>query len=195
MTTEVSQNPSSTNDEKVPKIFSRKGRLGRLSFAAWYGLVGSIFALLIFPILFRCLFSYSFHNHHPHFPDNLIFPIIIFFIFGIILLYLYTVLSIKRVHDCNQSGWMVLLSFIPIVNILFSIYLYCAAGTSEANQYGNVRETKAWEKYLGWFYIVVLPLFSLLFTGVIFFLSDDQRYILLAHVITFYFHYLEVFYF
>ena len=45
--------------------------------------------------------------------------------------------GIKRLHDLNKTGWMILLLFIPIVNIVFGLYMLFADGTVGPNQYGD----------------------------------------------------------
>lgn len=45
-------------------------------------------------------------------------------------------MTIRRLHDLNHSGWMILLSAVPIINLGFIIYVFCAGGTASANKYG-----------------------------------------------------------
>lgn len=44
--------------------------------------------------------------------------------------------TIRRLHDLNKSGWWVLLFFIPYVDIVFSFYLLLMPGTNGINRYG-----------------------------------------------------------
>jgi len=44
--------------------------------------------------------------------------------------------TIKRAHDRNRSGWFILLSIIPFVNIWVTIELNFLKGTSGDNDYG-----------------------------------------------------------
>ena len=44
--------------------------------------------------------------------------------------------GVKRLHDLNKSGWLILLMFIPIVNAIFGLYMLFADGTVGPNQYG-----------------------------------------------------------
>ena len=37
--------------------------------------------------------------------------------------------GVKRLHDLNKSGWLILLMFIPIVNAIFGLYMLFADGT------------------------------------------------------------------
>lgn len=45
-------------------------------------------------------------------------------------------LTIRRLHDMNKSGWWFLLFFIPIVNVIFYLYVYLKKGTTGPNDYG-----------------------------------------------------------
>ena len=45
-------------------------------------------------------------------------------------------LTVRRCHDLNMSGGFVLLCLIPLVNLLFEIYLLLAKGTIGWNKYG-----------------------------------------------------------
>lgn len=46
-------------------------------------------------------------------------------------------LHIRRLHDIGKSGWMVLLTLIPIVNLILIAVLLFSKGKDETNQYGN----------------------------------------------------------
>lgn len=45
--------------------------------------------------------------------------------------------SVKRLHDLNKSGWLILLFLIPIVGAIFALYVLFADGTVGPNQYGD----------------------------------------------------------
>ena len=46
------------------------------------------------------------------------------------------ILNRRRLHDLDQSGWLTLLIFIPLVNLFFALYLLFAPGTKGENKYG-----------------------------------------------------------
>ena len=46
-------------------------------------------------------------------------------------------ISIRRLHDLNKSGWWVLLYFVPYVNLVFGLYLLFKSGTPGYNRYGE----------------------------------------------------------
>lgn len=65
-----------------------------------------------------------------------------FLIYGMIFLMLPMVIScymngIRRLHDMDKSGWLILVMFIPMINIIFNLYLILKRGTLGANRYGS----------------------------------------------------------
>lgn len=50
-------------------------------------------------------------------------------------------LSVRRLHDINKSGWLLLLAFIPLVGAIILIVWWAKEGDPEPNQYGPVPET------------------------------------------------------
>ena len=47
----------------------------------------------------------------------------------------------RRLHDTGKSGWLQLLSLIPVIGSLVVIYLMAQPGDPAANQYGNPPDT------------------------------------------------------
>lgn len=58
-------------------------------------------------------------------------------------------LSVLRTHDFNWSGWWVLLSFIPIVGVVFSLLLLFFPGSPDDNDFGEKPESASWGHALG----------------------------------------------
>lgn len=48
-----------------------------------------------------------------------------------------SLLHIRRLHDLDKSGWFILIMLVPIINLLFIVYLLVAKGTTEPNRFGN----------------------------------------------------------
>lgn len=44
--------------------------------------------------------------------------------------------GVKRLHDVDKSGWLILLGLIPLVNIVLGLYMLFADGTVGPNSYG-----------------------------------------------------------
>ena len=45
-------------------------------------------------------------------------------------------LMIRRLHDLDKNGYFALVAFVPVIGIIFSVYLFCAKGTDGWNKYG-----------------------------------------------------------
>jgi len=74
------------------------------------------------------------------------------------VLYFSFIFAIRRLHDRNHSGWLSLLTLIPLINLGLTLYLAFAKGDEHENQFGLPRSTKTWEKVLAWFYVLIFPL-------------------------------------
>ncbi len=46
-------------------------------------------------------------------------------------------IAVRRLHDIDKSGWMVLLGFIPVVGAVVLIVLFCLPGTPQKNRFGK----------------------------------------------------------
>ncbi len=44
--------------------------------------------------------------------------------------------AIRRLHDTDKSGWLMLLMFVPFFGWVALAYILCAASNPEGNQYG-----------------------------------------------------------
>jgi len=106
-------------------IFSSKGRIRRLSFAAWLGAIYVISGLLLGVILYL----------DKHFP-SIIFLLLsgLIFLLGIHLLHS---LINKRLQDTNFSGWWGILIIVPPINVFLLLFLFFMPGTKGANKYGD----------------------------------------------------------
>ena len=56
---------------------------------------------------------------------------------NIVFILLFYSLSIRRLHDLDKTGWWVLLSGIPMVNVGMFIWLLLAKGREKVNRYGK----------------------------------------------------------
>ena len=139
---------------------SIKGRFGRLSFIAWS-------AFLHFIFLFSSIalgLSIDIVNLAVHSMDsNWLLSIQGLAGIGVlimILVYAYfaLVVTVRRLHDMNRSGWWALLFLLPVVNIFVWLYIVFGSGDRGINDYGPARMTLLWEKMLAWLMIVLILL-------------------------------------
>lgn len=103
------------------------GRLGRRHFAfAWLAIVGIAIAIGILNAVLSSV------NGNLGFIMSLV---------GFVALIIVTIVSFgisaRRYHDFGWSGWYVLLSFIPFVNLVMLIVQLFRVGTPGTNMYGD----------------------------------------------------------
>ena len=58
-------------------------------------------------------------------------------IFSLVMLYPSIAVGVKRCHDRNRTGWFLLISLIPLVNLWVLVELWFLKGTTGANNYGE----------------------------------------------------------
>lgn len=120
---------SSADKEAVFKelFFTSKGRLNRKSYI--YRNFFLSFVLNIIRIILAVLAAYI--DALELLFTGLLYVLGIFgFVAGIMMLE-------RRLHDLDKSGWWMLLFCVPLVNILFYIYILFFKGTEGPNQYGE----------------------------------------------------------
>lgn len=112
----------------LEEIFTTQGRLNRLPYVK-YALGMLIISLLLNSIL-AFVFTVLTGNAEG----------ILFNILAVVVMLPFSVgqfmVAIRRLHDLNRSGWLVLLELIPFINVILEIYLVFFRGTRGQNQYG-----------------------------------------------------------
>ena len=139
---------SSNSHVVTPHVLSVHGRINRVSFIAWHSL----------NLIVQCVF-WLFSPWYADFnalTDSLDLIVIL------ATLYIFVLTNIRRLHDFNQSGWLALLSLIPIINIFFGLFLCCLRGDEHSNRYGPARSSQLWEKILS-LSVILMGISMLLF--------------------------------
>lgn len=121
-----------TEDTRPPeriRLFSLAGRLDRWRYIAY-----SLAALLGVMV---ALFVISFGLIHLGVLGRTLYIFTsVVLCYGFLPIF-FTILTIKRSHDFNTGGWLAILLFIPIVNLLF----WFIPGTHGDNRYGRALPT------------------------------------------------------
>lgn len=155
---------------------SIRGRFGRLSFIAWSAFLQFIFlcssialGLSIDIVNIASLSVNSNWQVSLHGLSSL-------FALAIMLVYLYfgIVITVRRLHDLDRSGWWMLLFFVPLINLFVWIYILLFPGTRGSNQYGPIRTSLVWEKIVAWL-VIIFTVLSLLATTALFsYMSEGE---------------------
>lgn len=103
-----------------------EGRASRSEY--WYFQLFSIIMMLIAGILAGVLGSLS---------ETLAFiPLVLIVIGALALMIPAIALTVRRLHDSDKSGWLILVGFIPAVGGIISLVFMCLESTPGDNQYG-----------------------------------------------------------
>lgn len=104
--------------------FAYGGRIGRMGFL-WAGLL-STFIVVVAGVGATLLV-----------PSNKVeLAFWISLPLALLAVYIGFVAGVKRCHDLGKSGWWYWLVCVPIVGLVFSLYLLFAKGTGQPNRYG-----------------------------------------------------------
>lgn len=69
-----------------------------------------------------------------------LFPTTIFVLLGLYYLAILIptlAVTVRRLHDINNSGWMYFVSWIPFIGGIWLLILLCKEGTEGVNDYGD----------------------------------------------------------
>lgn len=132
------------NELYSPSIFSFSGRIGRLRYLAYSA--GMMFALMLVMIPLVGVSAMTGGAESMSLVGMLAMAVI--YIGAIVLSVMF---AKRRLNDLNRSGWWFLLSFVPIVNLLFTIYVIFFPGNAGSNEWGPAPEANSLGvQILGW---------------------------------------------
>jgi len=109
-------------------VYTTEGRLGRLRYLAYsFG--------LSFLIQMIATITGAISVVLPQ-EIGAILAMIILIVAYIMLIVTSIFIMIKRLHDVNRSGWLLLLLLVPLINIILGLYMLFAPGTDGPNNFG-----------------------------------------------------------
>lgn len=109
-------------------LFSFEGRIGRLTL--WLTSIPLVTIELILDRMLRSALQSG--------GDALVPALIIYFLWLPLFVWISLATQVKRWHDRDRSGWMVLINFIPIAGAVFALVeLGCLRGTVGKNRFGD----------------------------------------------------------
>ncbi len=111
-----------------PQFLSVSGRIGRLRYLAY--VTGST---LLLNLLAMALLMAVPSTAGDGAGIAIIFTVILYYIAPAIPAFIY---AVRRLNDLDKTGWLSMLFFIPLINLLFGLYLVFAGGTKGSNSYG-----------------------------------------------------------
>ena len=102
------------------------GRARRAEFW-WFGLVnfGVVFGIFILGAVLGAM------------SDSLgVLAVVAYGLYALAVIIPGLAVAVRRLHDTNKSGWMLLLGLIPLIGPIVLLVFYLTDGDREANRYG-----------------------------------------------------------
>ncbi len=120
--------PKATVAESLPefaelKVIGIEGRIGRLRYLAW-----SLVLILACMPLFGIATGF--------FAASEILGGLLMAVVGIAAAVIGIMFGVKRLHDIGWSGWLLLITLVPVVGGVFSLLMFIIPGSTEANRFG-----------------------------------------------------------
>lgn len=113
------------------KPFSFKGRIGRLRYLAW------TMALTLVTLGIGSVFSsFGFSLLRSDATNGLIVAGLLAFVVVVVIAVLGILFTVQRLHDIGWSGWLWLLTLVPVVGSFFPFVIMAMPGNATANRYG-----------------------------------------------------------
>ena len=105
------------------KAFTTDGRIGRLRYLAW-SMVLMLACLPLFGIA------------GGFFVASEILGGLLMVVVGIAVAVVGIMIGVQRLHDIGWSGWLLLVTLVPIVGGVFSLLMFIIPGSTAANRFG-----------------------------------------------------------
>ena len=118
------------------KFFRRSGRLNRLKhLILQLALIGADMAFFVLLFILAVILSLLLPDYiYKEYIVNIL--VALYLIEALLIGISRFLLMIRRLHDLNCSGFWVILVFVPLVNIVFFLWLLIKKGTEGDNDYG-----------------------------------------------------------
>ncbi|NHZ65592.1 DUF805 domain-containing protein [Massilia genomosp. 1] len=117
--------PVANSDTYVPKMFQLNGRIGRVRYLVYASVISLVMTVAIGGVL-------AVLSQMAGFMALVVVGLLMWIPMFVILFYIIR----RRLHDLGKSGWFALLQFIPLVNLVFVLWILFGRGNEGSNEYG-----------------------------------------------------------
>ena len=124
-------NPATSSEQAYqPKFLALNGRIGRLRYLA-YGMIATVLTMLVIGILSAIMVPMLATSGMS---ESMMVVLMIILYMPLIV---FSIIFMKRrLNDLDKSGWWQLLAYIPLLGIIFALYMVFWPGTKGSNNYG-----------------------------------------------------------
>ncbi|QEY59831.1 DUF805 domain-containing protein [Pseudomonas sp. C27(2019)] len=125
-------------------IWGVEGRIGRMRYIAW----SMVFMFAMAPAMLISMLA---------FKASVLFGGLLMTVAGVAAMIIGIQISVKRLHDIGWSGWLLLISLIPVVGSIFQLLIFVLPGSQGNNRYGAPAPANSTAvKVLFWIWVALL---------------------------------------
>lgn len=110
------------------------GRSRRLEY--WMFTLGYVLVAVVIAVIAAVFGAFSYDSDSPPANGLPALWLLLLGLSGLALIVPSIAVQVRRFHDQNRTGWLVLLSFIPYIGGLIVLVFMCLPGTPGPNRYG-----------------------------------------------------------
>ncbi|GAA5121218.1 DUF805 domain-containing protein [Alloalcanivorax gelatiniphagus] len=121
--------PADPLNRRTTDPFAFRGRLGRLRYFAYVGLVMLVLYLML---TFASILSAGVAGDGR--PTVLVGLVALALM--VVATFAWVVYGVRRLNDMDRSGWLMVLGFVPVLNLVLALVLLFAPGSPGDNRYG-----------------------------------------------------------
>lgn len=129
-----------TLTQSVKSVFSKyatfTGRASRSEF--WYFTLFNIIASIVLFLLGIVIGAAAGGSDGA--LGGLLVGYILYVVYGLGVLLPSLAVTVRRLHDTNNSGWLILIGLIPCIGSVVLLVFMILQGTNGENKYGNIPE-------------------------------------------------------
>ena len=134
----------SIDDVGELNIWGIEGRLGRMRYIAW----SMVFMLAMAPATLICILALK---------ASALLGGLLIAVTAVVAIIIGIQISVKRLHDIGWTGWLLLISLIPVVGSIFQILIFVLPGSQGSNRYGAPAPANSTAvKVLFWIWIALM---------------------------------------
>ena len=126
--------------QSVKSVFSKyatfTGRASRSEY--WYFTLFNIIAIVALVIISTVIGAAAGGSDGA--LGGLLVGYILYVVYGLGVLLPSLAVTVRRLHDTNNSGWLILIGLIPCIGSVVLLVFMILQGTNGENKYGNIPE-------------------------------------------------------
>lgn len=118
-----------------PRLFQVKGRLGRVRYFV-YAMTITLIVYAVMTVM-GVIFALTGASGDPGGNGVMLVMMPLLGLCGLFAAVMSIIYGVRRLNDMNMSGWLILLMFVPLANVVIALMMLFVPGSKGDNKYGS----------------------------------------------------------